>query len=63
MFSQIYGQAEAPVTISTPGLADTRALAHEPELLTTAGWPYTGVEVAVATADGVDRADAARARS
>ncbi len=53
VFSQIYGQAEAPVTIARLSRADhVRALAGEPELLGSAGYAYTNVEAAVARADG-----------
>jgi acyl-CoA synthetase (AMP-forming)/AMP-acid ligase II len=54
VFSQIYGQAEAPVTISRLSRADhLRALDGEPELLASAGRAYTNVEAAIRTDDGV----------
>ena len=53
VFSQIYGQAEAPVTISRLSRGDhARALAGDPELLASAGRAYTNVEAAVCTEDG-----------
>ena len=53
VFSQIYGQAEAPVTISRLSRADhIRGLAHEPELLASTGRAYTNVCAAVAVDDG-----------
>ena len=52
--SQIYGQAEAPVTIARMDRAEhALALSERPELLTSAGRPYTTVEVGVETGDGV----------
>ena len=54
IFSQIYGQAEAPVTISRLTREDhQRALAHAPDRLSSTGWPYLGVEVGVCGPDGV----------
>jgi acyl-CoA synthetase (AMP-forming)/AMP-acid ligase II len=53
VFSQIYGQAEAPVTISRLTRAEhVQALAERPEWLTSAGRPYSSVEVAVDAGDG-----------
>lgn len=53
VLSQIYGQAEAPVTISRLSRADhVRALVSEPELLASAGRAYTNVEAAVRRHDG-----------
>jgi acyl-CoA synthetase (AMP-forming)/AMP-acid ligase II len=53
VFSQIYGQAEAPVTISRLSRADhVLGLEHEPELLASAGRAYTNVLAAVAVGDG-----------
>ena len=53
VFSQIYGQAEAPVTISRLSRADHVAgLEREPELLASAGRAYTNVAAAVASDDG-----------
>jgi acyl-CoA synthetase (AMP-forming)/AMP-acid ligase II len=51
--SQIYGQAEAPVTIARLTRDEhARGLVDEPGWLTSAGRAYTTVEVAVATAAG-----------
>ncbi|MFC5290379.1 AMP-binding protein [Actinokineospora guangxiensis] len=47
VFTQIYGQAEAPVTIAT-----LRRHEHTPDLLGTVGRPYTSVEVGVVGEDG-----------
>jgi acyl-CoA synthetase (AMP-forming)/AMP-acid ligase II len=53
VFSQIYGQAEAPVTISRLSRADhVRGLQREPELLASAGRAYTNVCAAVDIGDG-----------
>ncbi|HEX5195366.1 MAG TPA: AMP-binding protein [Solirubrobacteraceae bacterium] len=53
VFSQIYGQAEAPVTISRLSRADhVVGLEREPDLLASAGRAYTNVCAAVATDDG-----------
>ena len=50
VFAQIYGQGEAPMTITSLRRAD-HALADE-AILGSVGWARTGVEVAVVGADG-----------
>jgi acyl-CoA synthetase (AMP-forming)/AMP-acid ligase II len=50
VFVQIYGQGEAPMTITSLRRAD-HAL-HDDSILGSVGWPRTGVEVAVVGADG-----------
>ncbi|WP_374406236.1 AMP-binding protein [Pelagerythrobacter sp.] len=47
---QLYGQGEAPMTIT--GLRKRDHLNASDRVLTSAGWPRTGVEVAVFTGDG-----------
>jgi len=50
VFVQIYGQGEAPMTITSLRRAD-HAL-HDDSILGSVGWPRTGVEVVVVGADG-----------
>ena len=50
VFAQIYGQGEAPMTITSLRRAD-HALADD-AVLGSVGWPRSGVEVAVVGADG-----------
>lgn len=53
VFTQIYGQAEAPVTIARLTRADhTEAQRAAPERLMSTGQPYTTVDVGVAGQDG-----------
>lgn len=54
VLTQIYGQAEAPVTISVLDRADhAQAFESEPGRLASVGRAYTCVEIAVDTGDGV----------
>jgi acyl-CoA synthetase (AMP-forming)/AMP-acid ligase II len=58
VFSQIYGQAEAPVTISRLTRDEHRdALAGHPDRLASAGRPYRSVEVAVDEGEILARGD------
>lgn len=50
VIGQVYGQAESPMTITC-----LQQAAHEPEndrLLSSAGWPFSCVEIAIADEDG-----------
>ena len=61
VFAQIYGQGEAPMTITSLRRADhVRA---DDAILGSVGWARTGVEVAVVDADGAPAATARSARS
>ncbi len=58
VLTQIYGQAEAPVTISRLTAAEhVRALESDPDLLVSAGRPYTVVDVRVDDGSGQPVAD------
>jgi acyl-CoA synthetase (AMP-forming)/AMP-acid ligase II len=52
VFSQIYGQGEAPVTIT--GMNQAAHLTDDDAILGSVGWPRSGVEVRVTDADGKD---------
>jgi acyl-CoA synthetase (AMP-forming)/AMP-acid ligase II len=53
VFGQIYGQAEAPMTISRLTTREhTHARTQRAQLLASAGWAYLGAEVAVADESG-----------
>ena len=50
IFIQLYGQGEAPMTIT--GLRRQDHAGRDPAILGSVGWPRTGVEIRVADADG-----------
>ncbi len=52
VFSQIYGQGEAPVTIT--GMNQAAHVTDDDAILGSVGWPRSGVEVRVTDSDGND---------
>jgi acyl-CoA synthetase (AMP-forming)/AMP-acid ligase II len=52
VFSQIYGQGEAPVTIT--GMNQAAHLTEDDAILGSVGWPRSGVEVRVTDSQGKD---------
>src|SRR5690606_2891687 len=52
IFSQIYGQGEAPMTIT--GLRRLEHIDADESVLGSVGWPRTGVQVKVVDAQGDD---------
>ena len=52
VFSQIYGQGEAPVTIT--GMNQAAHGTDDDAILGSVGWPRSGIEVRVTDADGKD---------
>ena len=58
VFAQLYGQGEAPMTIT--GLRRADHLAADDAVLGSVGYPRSGVEVAVLRDDGTPRRRPAR---